>query len=352
MSLGIRIARTPAIGGSIARASESFRRAIHRSVRTVPRLAPALLLLAAATQAGPTARIPANVSMVAHVDFDALLQTGAFKSSVQPILEAVLAKAGPDGAARWREFSEGTGINPGAGLRSLTIAIIPTVTGGFPPAKMYSVLEGQFDRAKLEAYAEKSEFWTAAKRGDLLVIEDTKHAVVGKDQGPSTWLMLDSGTLIVTATRDLDAFLAVAQGSAANVEQSPLLGTLLRRVKTGQFRSAVLLKESERDQLRAAPQFAPLAKVQGVSMSYELSDGIRIQIEAMCETAESSKAVLDTATGILAAMKMTKSDNPALAVLYNRIHLEQDGAFSKATVEFTSAELAAFVPAVLGELEQ
>ncbi len=281
-----------------------------------------------------TQTLPADSSLVFHLDFSSLAATDLYKV-YEPLLTQKIPKEDPE----YKEFMNATGFVPERDIQSATFAIVGDFTG--PPA-VFGVVKGRFDPAKFESFAQTKGKMTI---GNVNGIKTFTPVDTSKDK--PTFAFLDSSTLLFATANQFVNHLERAQGKGKNVHSSPLLGPLLAKGMKGQTWLIMALPEMARQGMKANPQAAPLASIQTLAVSVDGSAGLDVGIDANTDSADNGKAAFDALNAFLAIGKMSLGSNPDMAAALNKMQLEQNGASVHIGWKMTIPELQKAVGAAM-----
>ncbi len=288
--------------------------------------------------------LPSDVIAVAHADVAALVQSELYRSLSERFGEDPWSSH-----PKYREFVEATGFRFETDLESVTLGVGQDLADGTPP--FYVLLDGKFDRKKIDAYILDSGEYERDKLDGL-------KAFLPKDtaDGPDTsaalaWL--DRDTLLIASSPQIGKLVRSIDGRAPNAADS-VLGALLAQSE-GQFRLAMILPGDEEqgpDGATVPPMMrdmvdsmrdSPLGQLHSVMLTLEVGSGLEVIVQAEDDTPESGTAVYDMLNGYLAMGRMMAAENPQLGAFLDHLELERKDAIVSLPLSMTGDQIGALI---------
>lgn len=283
----------------------------------------------------PLEMLPEDVNLVMHLDMDGLVGSELYRSAYERFGDEMLPPT-----PQYAEFLEATGFDVQRDLRGVTFAGIAALDGG--AESVFMVIDGDFDRKKMEARLEEMEGVTIGSHAGMTTFETT---VAGDSGPPPTLAWLDDNTMIVATTPDFPRFVETIKGKQPNASKSDLAGMVSGQ--TAQVYAAMLVphpeagvsEDADGGMLGALQQ--QMQSLQTISFSLEANIGLDLQIHAAADSAESAQGMFEMFNGYLSMGKMMAASNPELSQVVNRMKLVQLSSDIKLSVTVTNAELMA-----------
>ena len=254
--------------------------------------------------------LPADVDLVAYVDVPGVAQHPLWsKLEEDPFLKAA---EGP-----LNQFRAITGLDP---RRDVHMLVMVARGFGRQELEIAVIARGALDRERIEDLLSGSGF-RPERRGKLEVY--LPPAEVGLPAGvpglpDASVAFLDDFTLAVGPSGILQGTVAVRNGDAPPLVQSPDLGSMIEEgIGSGQFwgvfRSGYL-GDLLRQRIEEGIPFLGVLKgfsgVQGLRFSVRLSDSIDLVARARTGTEAEAQLLADTLNGFLALGKLVAKDQP------------------------------------------
>jgi hypothetical protein len=291
--------------------------------------------LAALGQAAPTEKLPQDLTMVMVLDMAGLRSSELYRKHAAELMAQWEQNQEED----YLQFKQATGFDLARDLNTLTLGLGGDMTA--PQPKLYAVVDGNFDRAKFDAYFKgKGDKFTVGEHSGLTTY--TGKPEEGKTDQPPTIAFLDASTLIVASAPEFAAMAAAARGTG-NLQASSPLGQLVSQAPKGQLQMVMVLPEQAKQQLQGNPQAASLANVQTVELAVNATSGVDVVLQAGADTADNAKGVYDTLNGFLAMGRMMSAQNPQLQAAMTGLKLEQDGTKNRVALAFTAEQVEGLI---------
>ena len=288
--------------------------------------------------------LPSDVIAVAHADVAALVQSELYRSLSERFGEDPWSSH-----PKYREFVEATGFRFETDLESVTLGMGQDLADGTPP--FYVLLDGKFDRKKIDAYILDSGEYERYELDGLAAFRPKDTADGPEISAAVAWL--DDDTLLIASLPDFGKLVRSIDGRAPNAADS-VLGALLAKAE-GQVQLALILPEHQEQEPDDAPvpsmvrsivnsvQQSPLGRLHSVMVTLNAGSGLEVIVRAEAETAESGAAVYEMLNGYLAMGRMMAAENPQLGTVLDHLKLEREEAIVSLTVSMTGDEIRAAI---------
>lgn len=295
-----------------------------------------ILVAAAAVAFGVSAaraQAPAESVMVFKVNVAGVVGSPLYKQLATQLGDKM---NNPD--PKYQEFKTATGFNPETDLTTMVVGLGGDFMGGAPP-KVFAIIEGKFDQAKIEEFAK-------SKGSEEMTVEqiDGLTTFTGKESSgspPPTMAFLDGKTMVIAAKEDFSALVKSVKGGTG-VPMASGIKALLDQEK-GQISLAMILPAQAKDQLKAQAQFAALANLQTVMLGVDVGADVNLSLKAAADSDANGKAVFDVLNGLLAMGKMATAEQPDIQKVVNELKLEQQGASSALSLSVKAEDISKIV---------
>jgi hypothetical protein len=287
---------------------------------------------------------PNDVAVVIHADVRGLVGSELYRS-----LSDRLGDTPFPSNAQYQEFVEATGFRFETDLTSISLGVGGDLEGDSPP--FYMLVDGNFDRKKIDTYIRNSGEYDSAELDGLTVF--VPNAAADGQDFKATLAWLDDDTLLVGSSADFGKLARSIDGRAPNAADSEL--SRLVAGARGQVRLAMTFPEAEpRDPGEAttpsmvhsiveAVRSSPLGQLQSIMLTLNAGSGLDVTLQAKADTPANGSAVYEMLNGYMAMGRMMAAENPELGVFLDHLTLEREESAVSLAISMTGDEIRAAI---------
>ena len=332
---------------------------MNRRLRLGTGLATVLFLcasLAAPTQAAGWRMLPEDVVMAVHFDMKSLAASELYQELTDQYGSGI-----PRPKPEYMEFIEATGFDLEEDLESVTIGA--GMPDGSAEGAYYMVIQGNFDRKKIDAYLLESG---KARRGthDKLTTYVPQEVTYEGPEPMVSWI--DDRTMILASTPDFPKLARSVHGSGLSAKNSAL-GRLLTRAH-GQFYIAIEIPEQLPDNAGVAdgparglstilaqlqsPTAGAMQNLETLLLTLDAESGLELTLNASTDSADNGRQIYEMLSGYLSLGRSMAAQNPQAAGILDQLELAQDGSNVEIRISMSGADIRAALqqsPAITGD---